>query len=1308
MANSLALAGSQSQKPVRFAPIYTGRWSSGIWTNRSPLRDANTSRIVEKFYGAAGDALIAGLNTEITNQLTLARRYGTSVYDSNSYTDLDRFYEFRVTSPSTEQINVMVDQANALYSLYNGTKNLVFTKNTGAGQSFMQSVGNILYWGDGVDNKKWLQSLFTWTANTQWNTASTPVFTTFLIDPNGNIQQLIPAAVLVTNVSVTSNVLTITASEDVTSFLSAGMNMSFPENMNATFLENQIVTILSVTGSTFIASIINANYTGTESNVYTTQVYGGTTNPASGSTAPTWSTTVPSSSNNFQGGTTQDGQVFWVNRGNPVENWGIVPEPATAPSFTVGTSNVAWAANTFYSLVSVVVDTNGNLQQVTTPGKSAGSAPTWATTVGHTTSDGTVVWTMIQTAASLIWQPNTNYTQSILFNLTSVAAAVSGTTVYSGAVTGGASNAYAGKTFVVSGWTNIVNNGTYTCSASTASTLTLSNANGVAETNAGTALLQGSFLIGNAAGTNCLFELAPNNQPSLTGNVSAYLYSAPTSGPVGEFILTNPTSTGSALASDTTLNSLSFTGTPLSSGAALKWNTVNAAGEVTGTTSPFPSYTSNYQLIILATLNVPVAGTYTFTIKHHDGTIWGIGGTATCTSGTNDNPIGQTVTAAEGYPVFGGTNIGLEGGGLSTDTFTVVFPTAGTYPVEVDYAYWYHSGQQLNVLCNGFTLANISAGGGNTESGTNEPIWPAWTVSYAPNYPTVTESNGQLTWQNIGPVTDFAWSAGTNFTLPDTTIIDPNGYEEAPYRTGISGVTAPAFATGANQLTYDNPNLIWINQGIAAIPKTGTLSTFNGGWEYCIALVNTLDNTVSNASQISVSTGNFIGVDGVQLAPGTGLPNAATIDPQCDYVAVFRTTDGQATPFLVPGQITTWTVPLSTYLTDGYLDITPDTGLNNLISAPIEGENTPPAAGAKNLAYHLNRIWYSVGTFVYWTSGPDTPAGNGLNGTAPLNFDGQPSLVTRLVPTSAGMLVFTVSDVFIIQGNGTSSSPIQSAVPLLPGIGLLNYNALDLNGPTIGLFTTDNNFIILDPSSGVTYAGLPINDQLRLDNGSPGQTWNAANVCVAWHVQGEDQAWYLCDGQFGWYRLMSTPSPETGYTWSPFASITGGVQAVQSVEVTPGQHRLLLGPVTTGNILQRDLTVWADGVGSSGNTTGTAYPANATIGSAVLAQPGQVATVSYVVTESVRRGTPLNLGILVDEALPYYTGPIDILKDRVNDPPGLPPSRSLFSERFYLSELEDMPSAMRHCQVQIIWSNYDKVQNELLSLTIFGAFQQEA
>jgi len=263
----------------------------------------------------------------------------------------------------------------------------------------------------------------------------------------------------------------------------------------------------------------------------------------------------------------------------------------------------------------------------------------------------------------------------------------------------------------------------------------------------------------------------------------------------------------------------------------------------------------------------------------------------------------------------------------------------------------------------------------------------------------------------------------------------------------------------------------------------------------------------------------------------------------------------------------------------------------------------------------------------------------------------------------------------------------------------LSYNALDINGSIIGFFTSDSQFVIFDPSSGVTYAGHPIGDKLRQNNGQAGTNWNPANVYVAWYVSGEDQAWYIADGKFGWYRLCSTPSPEVGMTWSPFASIVNGTKAVVSVETTPGVHKLLLGPTATGPILARNLSVFTD------NTS--AYNAFANTGSIVLAQPGQIACVMYITTDTVLTGTPISVSVIVDEAFPFFTGPFELLKNWTDDPPELRTSTSIRGQRFYLSELQNYGAECRHMQVKTNFG-LDTVQNELLSFTVWGTYKQES
>lgn len=69
-----------------------------------------------------------------------------------------------------------------------------------------------------------------------------------------------------------------------------------------------------------------------------------------------------------------------------------------------------------------------------------------------------------------------------------LSAVAAGTGAYTGTITGGGSSAFAGYTFTISGFTNAANNGTFLCTASTTTVLTLVNAVSIAETHAGTAI----------------------------------------------------------------------------------------------------------------------------------------------------------------------------------------------------------------------------------------------------------------------------------------------------------------------------------------------------------------------------------------------------------------------------------------------------------------------------------------------------------------------------------------------------------------------------------------------------------------------------------------------------------------------------------------------------------------------------------------------------------------------------------------------------------------------------------------------------
>ena len=106
----------------------------------------------------------------------------------------------------------------------------------------------------------------------------------------------------------------------------------------------------------------------------------------SGGGTPTWATTY--------GGITFDGTVQWVCVG-PSVAWAASTKwflPASGFSPPVAQVNPYGGAS--------VIDSNSNVEFCTASGKSGVSAPSWATTVGATTTDSSVTWTLTALAAT--------------------------------------------------------------------------------------------------------------------------------------------------------------------------------------------------------------------------------------------------------------------------------------------------------------------------------------------------------------------------------------------------------------------------------------------------------------------------------------------------------------------------------------------------------------------------------------------------------------------------------------------------------------------------------------------------------------------------------------------------------------------------------------------------------------------------------------------------------------------------------------------------------------------------------------------
>jgi predicted phage baseplate assembly protein len=77
---------------------------------------------------------------------------------------------------------------------------------------------------------------------------------------SGQSQLTAVPSISITNVKVAGNVLTITSGQTLTNVLAAGFQITFSGVTAATFLNGVIVTVLTVSGSTFTANLIHANY----------------------------------------------------------------------------------------------------------------------------------------------------------------------------------------------------------------------------------------------------------------------------------------------------------------------------------------------------------------------------------------------------------------------------------------------------------------------------------------------------------------------------------------------------------------------------------------------------------------------------------------------------------------------------------------------------------------------------------------------------------------------------------------------------------------------------------------------------------------------------------------------------------------------------------------------------------------------------------------------------------------------------------------------------------------------------------------
>lgn len=1165
----LGQSGAQPQKQTHYVPLFVDKCFTGIYTQRSVFHDPS-DMVTSRFYGGRPDVLWDGLNTELTNDLTLARRPGCSDFSTFQYpTPPDRAYAFHRLSGS---IQVLIDLTAAEDFLLTSVGNAV--------------AGSAVYSGTitgGASN-----------AFAGW---------TFIVkgfdNPNNNGTFSCTAS--------TSGTLTLSnpnAVQDTSNATAATGGSIYWDEQNGS--AELILAKSPGAGQAYFVSVGDTCYIGD--------------------------------------GVDQVKYTPW-NINGIIWNWGIA-SPTSAPSVTIvasGASAVAWAASTWFSTMGLIVDPNGNAQQLysvnaspaTNPnatqiGESGNGTPAFNLGTGNTTIDGSVTWTT--QGQITLRQRSTTY--------------LSGRPIFDP------------KSNMI--WINSHNFSWVSCATA---------------------------------------------DPTFQANISA---------------------------SGSTFNA-NRSSEPCGGG---KWMPLGVVGVQPTVVDLWMKNTAFNQYIQPISGNDPnkINSAICFPIAPY------IASNGTLCNGTPIYLLGATTagtTSNTNYTPWAGITSQTPGEITIDNQLAWICLGSATWAANTPYTAW--------VYGNG-TFSTIKDTNGNMQvcivSGSSGSSQPTWETAYG----SVTNDN-TVQWVCVGP--PMMWEASNFYYLPVQGFAPPqpsqpyggasvigSGYVQFVISSGKSGLTAPSWSTTVGQTTTDN-TITWITTAKQSSVQ-GITWTKGHVYAYSFKCRTPTDPYVTtglltfdglNSASALTPLGNVPGLTsplGPYLGGGTGAISTASpiftisgaetnssvntvtglgsTDLQVDTIVIWRDADGGGAanmfelveipaPKPVGGVAQPWSF-------NDFLPDVPSTigginypGLDALSPAPIDDSNDPPPVGFLPMAYHFTRIWGpgSTSTVMNWSGGPDVVTGNPNEAFNPSDYIEFLSPIINAVHTPAGLVTFLTSDIECIYGGPSTASFYNTT--LFPGTGLGNFNGLDVHGGEIYFFSSDSQLMVITPSLQLSRIGFPIGDKLV--------NFNSALVYVAIQDYGLDNAVFVADGSTGWYRLNPHQVPQGEAIWSPRAAITGGTKMVQSVEISTGVHKLLIGP--TGNnssILERNLNVFSD--------NGSAYDAYFIMGALTLAQPGQLAVLKFTECDFSGVGSQPTVSYLLDSPntgsyIPYVTS--------VNDPPSIYgftiTPNGYFPNRYYFSQTATV-ARCRRILIKVDYGSTDTVENELLSLAIFGRIYQES
>lgn len=473
--------------------LYTG-WITLRNQTATPIKMVGR-RVIELY-----DALIAGNDWEITPYLSLKRRAGHTAYLTINSPALF-LYSWKSNTMGT--IPIFDTNGDVEYQSGAATVGTIYTKAGGSVnmQSSILGIGNYLYVGNPTFNFKWDGPTGA-QGRTNWG-ISLPSTSSGPNNAGTGTNGVATGGVNWTNPNnVTSNVsfatVTLPNGKTANPLISTNFSFSVPGGSITTSIE--IIFAMIVTGGTVRVQVAPVNGSMILGyyvmlGLYSAGTYAIDLGPAGlagyGVVGGLSSSLVNSSNFGFSILVTMLFGTGTVEI-NAVEMTAITP---SGPVATPTGSGSFSAVNGFTYVIAYGNSVSGEISNASQP--SANTDPfTSKAYVGiplatsndpqvnqihvYRTTDSGGGNQYFEIANSPF--PNVGYT------LTSVANASAGSTVYTGTALGSFAQA-VGQNFTVSGFTNAANDGTFPATAATATTLTLTNSGGVAETHAATATL---------------------------------------------------------------------------------------------------------------------------------------------------------------------------------------------------------------------------------------------------------------------------------------------------------------------------------------------------------------------------------------------------------------------------------------------------------------------------------------------------------------------------------------------------------------------------------------------------------------------------------------------------------------------------------------------------------------------------------------------------------------------------------------------------------------------------------------------------